>query len=127
MSHLPIVELSIVGIYDRGKPDKERIAIRVHADVNLNNFCMVRGIWSHQRKQLIPLHSFFFQFPDEEVEEGSWVIVYTGSGTNKRTTMKSTGAPALVLHWGLKNVAFSLPLVSVAVIEIGGVEIGPHP
>lgn len=121
MSRFPTIdELRIVAIRDRGVPDRERVAIRVERDASLGDYLLITGSWT-PAGTIRPSKREFFNFPDEEVLAGSWVILYTGFGVRRHTTIDATGDPALVLHWQQPSVLLRDLDVTVAILEIMGI------
>ena len=118
-------ELSIIDVWERGVPNRERIAIKAVNEVDLSNYLLFLGL--PLADQLVfPLNEHLFWFGKEIVVPPTWVIVYTGPGERKITTMKHTGEPALVLHWGKKHTVLNDPDVAPVVVGLEGVLVGPR-
>lgn len=101
----PIPELSLVGVISPGEPNKENIVLYVHKPINLARFGILLGYKIDQVTQ--PLNNHFFWLTDIHVDAGTWIFVYTGSGTPRFTKTQGTEEPAYVLHWNQPNVLFS--------------------
>lgn len=71
----------------RGKANRERIAIRFDEVANLGRFVGPRS----PNDGVIPSQDFLFSLPDRWIDAGTWVVVYTGSGEDRDTTMKGSG------------------------------------
>lgn len=119
-------ELEIVGVWDRGTPNKERIAIRTRAEVNLGNYLLFLGIPTGDQSA-IPLTADLFWFGNEIVATSTWVIIYTGPGKPKITKMQHSQEPALVLHWGKPITILNNTNVVPVIVSLEGVLVGPHP
>jgi hypothetical protein len=94
-----ITELTIVGVFDRGVPNQERIVLRVNETVNLGQYGIMIGIrgWSGTG---VPVRDNLLWFGDGIVNRGDWIFVYTGPGTPKMTTLPNTEERLLSIHWG---------------------------
>lgn len=113
----PIAEISRIRILDRGVANKERIAIKFSLPSDLGAFCLVCGTTNFSGG-IVPSRNHLFILPDEEVEADTWVIVYTGVGERRWTTLRNSGSLALVLHWGRKKTLFDNPLWTAGVFLI---------
>ena len=97
-----ITELSIVGVFDRGVPNQERIVIRVNEPVNLGQYGIMIGIraWSGFG---IPIRDNFLWFGDGIVNRGDWIFIYTGPGKAQTTPLPNTQERLFSIHWGRQN------------------------
>lgn len=119
-------EFEIVGVWERGVPNKERIAIKAKQSVDLSNYLLFLGV-PLSDQTAFPLTTDIFWFGKEIVDSGTWVILYTGPGDRKYTKMESIGEPALVLHWGKKTTILNSENIVPVMVSLEGVLVGPHP
>ena len=117
-----LYEIEVIGTWDAGVPNKERIALHVREDLNLGAYCLVCGP-SMGEAHLLTSNGHFFMFPAIDIEAGSWVVLYTGAGERRVSTMKDSGDPVLVLHWGQPTVVFGRPGWTAAVLAICGIRV----
>lgn len=75
-----VSELPIVDIADAGVPNSERIALRPTQAVELQDYVLVMGP-RPEGKGVIPLYAYYFG--SQVVQPPSWILVYTGAGTNR--------------------------------------------
>lgn len=95
-----IYELGIVNVSDRGVPNKERIYLQAKTDLQLGNYLLSIG-YPIGNQKVYPAFDQYFWFGNETVSANTWIIVYTGPGQPKVTSMaNATKDPVLVLHWG---------------------------
>jgi hypothetical protein len=95
-----INELQIVNVSDRGVPNKERIYIQAKTDLHLGSYLLSIG-YPIGNQKVFPASDQYLWFGNETVSANTWIIVYTGPGEPKITSMPNeTKDPALVLHWG---------------------------
>src|SRR5438477_222659 len=97
-----ITELTIVGIYDRGKPNLERIVIRPNMELDLGRYGLILGV-KQSNGMAIPIWDHFFWFGDGLVRPPDWVFIYTGPGQAQQSKTNLTQELAYVLHWGKKQ------------------------
>lgn len=119
-------ELQIIGVWDRGVPNQERIAIKATQETDLSNYLLFLGVPLGQQFAF-PLNEDLFWFGKEIIVPPTWVIVYTGPGERKITTMRDSREPALVLHWGKKTTILGHPNVVPVLVSLEGVLVAPHP
>jgi hypothetical protein len=99
MSFSKIPELDFHGVWDRGVPGRERISFEVDQPYWLGDLGLICGPLDEYRS-VIPSANYFYKFPNRIVEPPTWVILYTGPGQIRETTLVDQVTPALVLHWG---------------------------
>lgn len=111
--------LRLFGVADRGLPGKERIYLKTFARVNLGEYLLLIG--QHIPNDAIPIRDNLFWFGTHAVDEGHWIVVYTGPGLHSRsTTIEGTGEPALVFHWGKETTAFERADIVPVLVHIDG-------
>lgn len=116
MTFRRVTNLRIVGVFDRGEPNKERVVLKVRSMCNLGKYAVL--VTRSRGDEIVPGPSRYLWLPDRNAEPGSYVVVYTGPGELREGTMRNSGAPALVLHWQSNRVLFSDPEVIPAIIRI---------
>jgi hypothetical protein len=97
-----IEELSVVGIYDRGVPNQERIVLFVNTTINLGQYGIMLGI-RDQAGTARPIRDNLFWFGDGIVNKGDWLFLYTGPGEPRFSTVPNNPEKIFTLHWG-RNV-----------------------
>ncbi len=115
-----IFEMSLVGVFDRGVPNRERIVLRPTDKVNLHEFFLVLAV-RLDNGMVMPIHNQAFWFPDIELAPPGWIVVYTGPGTSTRTTIPESGQPAHTFHWGNKQTVLNRPEVVPILFSLGGI------
>ena len=121
-----IEELDLVGVADRGVPNKERIIMRPRWEIeNLQGYIVGLGIVdSTNPLSLTPLANFAFFFTECCPELNSWIVLYTGKGEPQVTELPTTGQRAYTFFWGYDRVLFKHPLIIPVVLRVAGME---HP
>jgi hypothetical protein len=114
--------LDLLGVVLPGHPNEERISLRAVVDVDLGEYFLITG-WRMTNDLALPLNSDSFWFGKTQVAAGSWVVVYTGPGEQRMTSMPS-GEPCLVLHWGKSQTLFTAPEVVPVLIHVDSVSVG---
>lgn len=97
-----ILELSVVGVFDRGVPNKERIALLVNETLNLGQYGLMVGVRASEGTAF-PIRDNLLWFGDGLVSKGDWVFVYTGPGEARATTLPNTNERVFSIHWGRKQ------------------------
>jgi hypothetical protein len=94
-------DLSIIGLFDPGIANRERIVLRVEAPIRFRHYYLSLALRSPDGFN--PNHLIWLGYFDKAVEAkaGAILIVYSGSGENLITAIAD--APytlAYVMHWG---------------------------
>lgn len=117
-----ITELRVVGAFDRGMPNQERIVIRVNDIVNMAQFALLLGI----RQQLgvaVPIRDNFFWFGDGVVSRGDWIFVYTGPGEGRMNDLPGTTEKLYTVHWGRNQTVLNSAEIVPLLIRLDAVQI----
>ena len=118
-------EFEIIGVFDRGIPNTERIVIRVKEQIQLTNYLLMLGIPVGEN-HAIPLNFDVFWFGDDILDPLTWIFIYTGPGQRRITTLNNTNDPAVVMHWGKRNTILNNENITPVLVSIEGVLVAPH-
>ncbi|MBY0276096.1 hypothetical protein K2Z84_12185 [Candidatus Binatia bacterium] len=113
-----IEEMELLGIYDSGIPNQERITYRTHASLNLGEYILCLGA-QQPDGSVAPIQNTLLWLGDERLDQDSFLFVYTGRGQRRSTV--AGGRPALVLHWQSPQTMFNLPGVVPVTFHISGI------
>jgi hypothetical protein len=116
-------EIEIFGVYDRGVPNEERIALRVKRQINLRDYLMILGV-PISEQLAFPLEGNLYHFSSELVDSPAWIFFYTGTGERRITREVQTGEPAIVIHWGKQYTILNDERVVPVILGIDGVLVG---
>jgi len=94
-----ITELSVFGAYDRGVPNQERIIIYANETVNLGQYGLMIGMRLADGTAF-PLRDTLLWFGDGILNEGDWLLVYTGPGQARATELPNSQGMLYTVHWG---------------------------
>lgn len=94
-----ITELSVIGVFERGVPNQERIVLRVNETVNLGQYGLMIGVRA-QDGTAFPIRDNLLWFGDGIVTRDDWIFIYTGPGEPKASTLPNTQERIYTLHWG---------------------------
>lgn len=98
----PITELGIVGVYDRGIANQERIVLYANETVNMGKYGVMIGVRAVNRTAF-PIRDNLLWFGDGVVSKGDWIFIYTGPGTPRQTTLPNSEERLITVHWGQKE------------------------
>lgn len=117
-----ITELTVVGTFDRGIPNQERVVLRVNDMVNMAQFALLLGI-RQQHGAAVPIRDNFYWFGDGVVSRGDWIFVYTGPGEGRMNDLPGTTEKLYTIHWGRpQTILTSIEIVPV-LIRLDAVQI----
>lgn len=97
-----IEEFNLVGVYDRGLPNQERIVILANETVNAGQYGLMLGVRG-SNGMAFPIRDNLLWFGDAIVTKGDWLFVYTGPGESTKSNIPNTEASLYTVHWG-RNV-----------------------
>jgi len=117
-----ILELKILGVYDRGIPNKERIVITVEASVNMGQFGLMLGVRA-QNASATPITDNMFWFGDGFVRKGDMLFLYTGPGHATTNQIPNSLASFYSLHWGKMTTVFANPTTLPILFRVDAVDI----
>ncbi len=122
MNFEEVAEFSVIGVRDRGVPNRERIILVALESIDLGAFALVM---SREQEDgfFRPLSSNFFWLEDAEISVGNYVIIYTGKGHSRWTTIRGTNAPAYVTHLGGSRVLFEDQAIVPLLTRIGAMTV----
>jgi hypothetical protein len=124
----PVHELAIVGAFEAGVPNRERIVIRPTEAVNLAGFGLVLSLVNDDGS-VTPVPNHFLWLGDRWVVPPTWLVVFTGPGAFREGAHQETGAPVLEFHWGLQSVVLGTPRIALSIVRFGGLssqQVGPN-
>lgn len=115
-------ELSIVGVYDRGIPNKERIVLFAKVSVNVGQFGVMLGIRGEGRTAT-PIRDNLLWFGDGWVNPGDWIFIYTGPGVLRASTLPNSTARVISTHWGRSTTVLHDQRVVPILFKIESVQV----
>lgn len=101
-----IFELTLVGVYERGIPNQERIVFRATQTVDVGQFGIILGI-KNSPGMAVPIRDNFFWFGDGILNDGDWVFLYTCPGKSTGSVIPNTDSKLYTVFWGRKKVVLS--------------------
>lgn len=117
-----ITELLLVGVYERGIPNKERIVFRAASAVEMGRFGIFLGVKTAPG-QALPIRDNFFWFGNGFVNMGDWVFVYTGPGTPRVAQLPNANEKLYTVFWGRNQVILHEPNVVPILVRMDAVTV----
>jgi hypothetical protein len=94
-----ITELTVVGVYDRGVANQERIVLQANEMLNMGQFGVMLGVKGADGTAF-PIKDNLYWFGDGYVFKGDWVFLYTGPGEGRTTELPNSQEKMYTVHWG---------------------------
>jgi hypothetical protein len=109
------MKLKIVGIYDRGIPNQERLHLNVLAPADLSFHVVLdtTRVGDTVSTQIRNVY-WWTRYP---VQAGDWVILYTRSGLFS-TARRADGRTNHFFFWGMKSVLWANPASCAVVLGV---------
>jgi hypothetical protein len=114
--------LAMVGVWNRGVPNRERVVLVATEQTNLGKYALVTARRTNQGYE--PQADHFHWFQDQDLAVGVYVVVFTGSGQAGWTTLQGSGALTWVVHAGYPHVLYANTSIVPLLVEIGGISPG---
>ena len=119
----PIFEISFVGVSDPGIPNQERLVFRPTERVNLGQYGVLLGVRTSEGS-IVPVWDHFFWFGEFIAEPPSWIVIYTGSGQYKESTVPDTGHKVHFMYLGKPRILFDNPSLVPVLFRMDSILIG---
>ncbi|WP_117310252.1 hypothetical protein [Stenotrophomonas sp. G4] len=113
-------DISIVGVYDAGVPNLERVVLRANSTVNLASYCLIVAFKAQLNGANIPLRDHFLWLGNTMLNAGDWIFVYTAPGTAQLTPIHTATESLLSLYWGKPQTIFQDRNLTAGLIKIEG-------
>ena len=97
------MRLKITNIREKGDLNKERIVMQVEAPGNVGEFVINQCGFSEGSVTNIIHRSYWF--PDRDVKEGDFVVLYTKHGTNSEKPFKDVTSH--FFYWGIGSAIWN--------------------
>lgn len=94
-----IAELVIVGVFERGVANEERIVLQANETINMGQYGMMLGVKGADGTAF-PIRDNLYWFGDGFVYKGDWIFLYTGPGEPKTSNLPNSNDKIYTLHWG---------------------------
>jgi len=121
-----ITELSLMGIFDRGIPNSERIAFQATERISLGHFGILLGI-KGVPGAAFPIRDNFFWFQDGILNPHDWVLVYTCNGKPTGSVIPNTETHLYTVFWGRPGVILANPNIVPILFRMDAVAVGEQP
>jgi hypothetical protein len=122
-----ITEIRLVDVLERGVPNKERIALKVEATIDIGSYALVLGVRAPGGAFITPIPDSMFWFGSATVNANDWIFVYTGSGTPSKVPPAGDVGNVYIIHWGRPHTVFHDPQIVPALWRISGLLFPPPP
>jgi len=100
------MKLEIRSVADKGTTEKERLILKVRADIDVGDFVVMQTGWNGRSPTVLIHHTFWF--PNIEVKNGDQIVLYTKKGTRNKKVMDD-GRTAHFFYWGIPQPIWSAP------------------
>jgi len=93
-----VANLRIVSVADAGKYDRERVVLRARHACNVGRYAVIDATYAPDGV-VSNINRHFFWFPDLDVDEGDYILLYTKKGQD-RTFRNAEGEVIHAFYWG---------------------------
>jgi hypothetical protein len=124
---LPVIpELALLGAFDRGVPNKERIVLKPQSVLDIGNYAIILGTRLLHTGTVVPVRDAMFWFGSGTVSPDDWLFLFTGSGTPNFVPGPDNKGRLHLVYWGREHTLFHDPITEPVLWRLSGVEI-PKP
>lgn len=122
-----IPEITLYPVEDRGKANLERIPLLVNVPIDLGCYGLMLGL-SAPNNHATPLKDHMLWFGNGALNQGDWIIVYTGQGEAKVENWHTpAGSKIYSVHWGKQTTVFANSNMVPILFKLASVNIGVQP
>ena len=122
MNPADLQEFFTANVLDAGVPNLERIALQASTDLEMASYAVIVGL-KGDGNSITPLIDNFFWMGKGSINQGDWVFLYTGRGTNGASEIPNNTQKLFSIFWQRPKTIFNHPLIIPAVIRLDGVRI----
>lgn len=122
-----LTEITIMGVLDRGIPNKECIALRIERHLNIAQYGLVLGTTIEGTAMAVPIRDSFFWFGEALLAHGDWIFIYTGSGQNTQTRSIDNTYTNYTLYWNRPYTALYNSNTVPMIFRVGAVQVHQTP
>jgi hypothetical protein len=105
MNIYTVEELSLVGVFDPGVPNMERIVLRAEQPIDLANYGLMLGVRGPEGGAF-PLRDNLLWFGNGWIGVDDWLFVYTAPGVGRVSEVPNSESKLVSIHWGKKQTVF---------------------
>jgi hypothetical protein len=99
------MKIDIRGVYEAGNLEKERIVLRANSEIDIGRFILSRNSYIADGAVHDKMRNAFW-LPDQNVEAGHLVVIYTKNGEN-RVRVNKDGSKTHFIYSGLTQPIWS--------------------
>ncbi len=110
------MSLQILGIFEGGRPNVERIELQALAPVSLAYYVLIHTTYINSSAVASGAHPAFW-FPPVRVEAGERIVLYTRGPSGLAT---SPGSLPRTFYWGLKQTIWNTPNDTAVLVQAVG-------
>lgn len=117
-----VEELSVVGIYDSGVANLERVVLRSNIHVDLAGYLLVVALRGQLGGGAIPLTDNAMWLGNYTLSPGDWAYVYTGPGQAQTNPLPNNPNKVVCLYWGKIQTMFQATHLTAALVKVDRVQ-----
>ena len=124
-TYLPTIpELDLLGVYDRGIANKERIVLRVVSALDIGAYLIILG-WrgKDSGQHVTPLPNSMYWFGSGSLQANDWLFLYTGQGTAEKMPPSDKHGNLFINYWGKDKTVFNSAEVVPVLWRMNGITI----
>lgn len=119
-----VEELQVMGVYDQGVPNLERVVIYVSEPVDLGAYGLMLGIRG-SNGSAVPIRDNLLWFGHGWVSKGDWLFVYTAPGNARVNQLPNNTEKLYSIHWGKKQTLFQNHELVPILFRMDAVQVPP--
>jgi hypothetical protein len=127
-SYIPqIDELRLLGVYDRGIPNKERIVLKAKQNLDIGWYALILSIRGPSPGHATPMRDSLYWFGSGNVAANDWLFIYTGTGTDTKIPSNDKTCTLFIQFWNRPQTIFHNKQIVPVLWRLNGITIERNP
>jgi hypothetical protein len=123
-SFLPLIpELQLLGVFDPGVPRRERIVLKVEAQIDIGWYAIILAIRGQPSGHIAPLRDSMYWIGSGSVQPNDWIFLFTGSGQQITLPAEGDHGKLFVEFWGREETVFHNSQIVPVLWRLSGITV----
>ncbi len=123
-SFIPLIpELRLLGVFEPGIPNRERIVLKVETKLDIGMYAIVLAQRGQTTGHATPLRDSMFWIGSGNVEPNDWFFLFTGAGQQRLIPPEGDNGRLFIEFWGRPQTIFHNSQIVPVLWRLSGVTV----